>query len=168
MFPRWRAITSRQSPIVANTSHHSWRMTPTPIGSRTIPTIDASDAFFVSFETANQITARARITSGDRTMKTPAPVATPLPPRNLVQTGKTCPTIAAAPSTYPAARPSMRRPAPAATAPFAASSTNTQMPRFHPSTRVTLDAPGLPEPTCRMSTPLARATHIALGNVPTR
>ena len=43
-----------------------------------------------------------------------------------------------------------------------------QTPLRQPSTRVTLDAPGLPEPTVRMSTPLARATSTALGNVPIR
>ena len=34
--------------------------------------------------------------------------------------------------------------------------------------RVTFDAPGLPEPTARMSMPLARAISAALGKVPIR
>jgi hypothetical protein len=34
--------------------------------------------------------------------------------------------------------------------------------------RVTFDAPGLPDPTVRMSMPLARAINAALGNVPIR
>ena len=42
------------------------------------------------------------------------------------------------------------------------------MPLRQPSARVTLEAPGFPDPTVVMSMPLARATSAALGNVPSR
>ena len=43
-----------------------------------------------------------------------------------------------------------------------------QGPAFQPSSRTTLDAPGLPEPSVVTSTPPRRATSSALGNVPRR
>ena len=51
-------------------------------------------------------------------------------------------------------------------APFAASIAKTMEPYFQPKARATLLAPGLPDPNVVMSTPLARATTMALGMVP--
>ena len=43
------------------------------------------------------------------------------------------------------------------------SSSSTTKPAFHPSMRVTFDAPGFPEPSCVTSLPARRATMVALG-----
>ena len=44
----------------------------------------------------------------------------------------------------------------------------TTRPHFQPMIRATLEAPGLPEPSVVTSCPPARATSIAVGNVPSR
>ena len=161
---------------MAANSHAGAPVMARPIGNRATHAIEASDARPVVRDTTTHTTARAATTAGWSTAITPAPVATPLPPRNRRVTGKTWPTIAAAPSAYPATRgsagppshPPAHSPASVAIAPFAASSTKTSAPLRHPSALVTLDAPGFPEPIAVMSTPEARATSAALGKVPSR
>ena len=98
----------------------------------------------------------------------PPAVATPLPPLNLRVTGNMWPATAAMPSANAPPRPATARPTPLATAPLPKSATRTTSPAFHPISRATFDAPGLPDPSARTSWPPIRAISAALGKVPSR
>ena len=99
----------------------------------------------------------------------PAPVATPLPPRNRRVTGHDVAEHRRQPARHPdgpvARWPGpRRRPAP----PWPTSPSSTMAPARRPIVRKVLDAPGLPEPSWVGSRPSRRPTRIAVGNVPSR
>src|SRR6266536_649797 len=102
------------------------------------------------------------------TASTPAAVATPRPPRKRDTTGSTWPTTAATPRTYAPRCPARTRPTADGITPFAKSPTKTMSPAFQPARRYTFEAPGFREPSAMTSCPVARATSVAVGNVPRR
>src|SRR5690606_16718128 len=85
-----------------------------------------------------------------RPKQTPAAVATPLPPLNLSQTGKQCPTTAPS-AANPAASGHQRQARNTGTKPLARSSNSTAAASHLLPVRNTLVAPILPEPMARMS-----------------
>ena len=106
--------------------------------------------------------------TGARTPYAPASVATPLPPRNPVQTGHTCPatTAAAHPTTSQDSSVTMRATT-TARAPLAASSTSTTAANSRPTVRSTFVAPTFRLPVVRRSTPCVRASHSPNDSDPT-
>src|SRR5581483_3624735 len=61
-------------------------------GRATAVPIDASETYRVTQKTAHQIISPMTAATGANPNKTPAEVATPLPPRKQSQTGNECPT----------------------------------------------------------------------------
>lgn len=95
---------------------------------------------------------------GNEAQITPAPVATPLPPRNPKNGVKICPKMAAPPKRsdvcsrlYPAHNLDNAN---EGINPFKKSIMNTAIPGPFPITRIALVAPTLPLPSLRMSIPL--------------
>src|ERR1700690_3680788 len=119
----------------------------------------AADAEIEPSETKRQYatTSRKSITApknagGHRAPKTPAAVATPLPPRNPSQIGKQWPIRAHKPAIIIHVELWSERRAGRRTAnePFAASSNSVRIPASGPATRATLVAPMLPLPSLRI------------------
>ena len=107
---------------------------------------------------------RRRSAGTARRARRPRP---PRPCRPCGRAGYVWPTTAATPSTHapgPAAdRHARARPR---SRPWRSRAAARARPALQPSSRATFEAPGLPEPSSRMSRPCARATSRALGNVP--
>src|SRR5437899_6432459 len=97
----------------------------------------------------------ATIASAHSAPNLPAAVATPLPPRNLNQTGKQCPSNAKNPAmTMAPASPWITRPASdTASHPLPASNAKVSTPGNGPATRTTFVAPIFPLPVLRTSAP---------------
>src|SRR5712691_1429881 len=93
--------------------------------------------------------------NGHRARNTPRAVATPLPPLNLSQTGKQCPSSTTkAAMVIQVALSLVTRPASqTAAAPFAVSKISVRIPASGPTTRATLVAPMFPLPALRTSPP---------------
>ena len=114
-------------------------------------------------------TARKPLKGGNITSIAPPSGARPSPPRKPVNMERQCPSTRAKQGSA-SHRPgtSIRRAATMAIAPFAISPMRTCPPGTLPTCRRTLDAPGKPVPTLKMSTPRLRLIHAAIGNAPSR
>src|SRR6056297_3351183 len=160
MFEACFATIRAHSAPTARNSQAGAPCTTSPRGTSPTATTDPSAALPVTLEISHQRPTASGARRGCTTTRTPDPVATPLPPRKCRVTGNMWPTTAAAPHQYAMGTPSTTSPSPAARAPLPASSTYTHTPVRQPSARVTLEAPGFPEPNVEMRMPL--------GNVPSR
>ena len=91
--------------------------------------------------------------AGNTPSTAPPAVATPLPPRNPVHTGKMCPAIAAVAAAYGRGVAHQRRARRARRpSPCRRRASTTTMPQPLPTSRNVLNPPGLPLPVSRMST----------------
>ena len=129
------------------------------IGSATAVASEASEAYRNSTNVAIQTSRQTPAASGARARMTPPAVATIFPPLpNPSQTGRAWPIIAAAPASTPTHSPPTLRPTNAGTKPLATSRSATGTPSQRPYARHTFEAPMLPLPCFRMSSPLKSFT----------
>src|SRR5437762_3069695 len=120
----------------------------------------------VNANTPRNTTTTTRAASGDTPRIAPREVATPLPPRPFSHGDQQWPITAARPATR-GGRPPKGRNAKVGSNPLRMSMTATSTPHLRPRTRPTFVAPGLPEPSPRMSWPSARASQVAGDIEPT-
>src|SRR6185369_687128 len=159
MFPRCaNTISSAPSTAAINKGRESL-INHTKTGIIAAPTIDPSDTYLVVTTIARKTTPAHNTATGASTRKAPAPVATPLPPRNPNHTGKTWPTITAtaAVATIQSFRVNISAMTTAAP-PFNASSTRVTTPATFPARRETFVAPVPPDPVCLISAPILPRT----------
>ena len=132
---------------------------------------EPTETILLNQTTTRKITAAHKTAAGANARNTPAPVATPLPPRNPSQTGKIWPNSAAIAAadkirlTAVGCRSFSRLSATTtATNPFNASNINVNTPAALPARRETFVAPVPPEPVSRTSPrPVARTIKYPNG-----
>ena len=136
-------------------------------GSESAAIIDARDIIRQIKKTIAKRASAIAVGIGNRPKKTPADVATPLPPLKLRKIVHMCPAMAQTATAIrtPALSLKKWRATSTGAMPLAKSSANASLPSAAPQVRVTFVAPGLPEPCWRRSIPLQILAMIQLNGI---
>src|SRR5437660_8998826 len=167
MLAEWRTTIRTETPARPAMANRSAVAAATTSETATAAREPTLEILYILYKTP-QVAAPARAAQGASASETPKPVATPLPPRNLSQTGKQCPRTAPTAQAVGSQAASPRARA-TGTKPFRASRASVAAAALFPAARATLVAPMFPEPTVRTSLPeVARAMSRPNGIDPHR